>query len=82
MSKEIDITHPLYNKSIVITGFRDEELQNKLKNIGVNIVSSVSKNTFIVIVSDILIGTTKINSAKKLGVTIMNIEGFRKKYKL
>ena len=47
--KEIlDNSHPLFGKSIVVTGFRDKGLEVFLKNVGAKLGSSVSKNTFVV----------------------------------
>jgi NAD-dependent DNA ligase len=77
-----DKSHSLYGKKILITGFRDKELQQKLDKIGVKSVTSVSKNTFIVIVVDVDCDTGKAGKAKKLGLTLMTPDNFKKKYKL
>ena len=77
-----DKSHPLYGKKILITGFRDKELQQKLDKIGVKSVTSVSKNTFIVLVVDVDCDTGKAGKAKKLGITTMTPGKFKKKYKL
>ena len=66
--KEVDTSHPLYNKTIVITGFRDAKLQEDLKNVGAKIGSSVSKNTYIVLTKDKEDETGKVLEAKKLGI--------------
>jgi len=77
----IDKSHILYNKSIVITGFREKELENSLKNVGAKISSSVSKNTFVVIVkNNIIEDNNKTIEAKKLGIIIMSECDFTKKY--
>ena len=78
----VDQSHPLYNKSIVMTGFRDQELQNKLKSIGAKLGSSVSKNTFVVLVKDLGEDTGKALDAKNLGIPLMTPEEFKKKYNL
>ena len=44
--QEQDISHPLYNKSIILTGFRDKEIERKIKEKGGKIGTSISKNTF------------------------------------
>jgi NAD-dependent DNA ligase len=75
-----DKLHPLYNKTIVMTGFRDNQVQDLLKKIGVKLGSSVSQNTFLVLVKNEDGETGKLLEAKKLGLPIMNIEDFRKKY--
>jgi NAD-dependent DNA ligase len=76
----VDESHPLFGKSIVMTGFRDGELQDKLKNVGAKLGSSVSKNTFIVLVKDKEDETGKAADARKLGIAIMTPDEFRAKY--
>jgi len=76
----VDQSHPLYNKSIVMTGFRDQDLQNNLKLIGAKLGSSVSKNTFVVLVKDLEEDTGKALDAKNLGIPLMTPEEFKKKY--
>ena len=75
--KSYDTSHPLYNKSIVFTGFRDNELQTGLANVGSKIGSSISKNTNILIVKDEFSKDTgKAIEAIKLGIPIMTKEEF------
>jgi NAD-dependent DNA ligase/DNA polymerase/3'-5' exonuclease PolX len=76
----VDESHPLYGKSIVMTGFRHAEIQDKLKNVGAKLGSSVSKNTFIVLVKDKEDETGKAADARKLGILIMTPDEFRAKY--
>lgn len=78
--KEIDQSHPLFGKSIVMTGFRDDELAQKIKNIGAKLGSSVSKNTFIVLVKNTEEDTGKASDAKKLGIPLMTPNEFQNKY--
>jgi len=78
--KEVDQSHPLFGKSIVMTGFRDNTLQEALKNIGAKIGSSVSSKTFIVLVKDKEEDTGKANEARKLGVPLMTPQEFTSKY--
>jgi NAD-dependent DNA ligase/DNA polymerase/3'-5' exonuclease PolX len=80
--KEVDAGHPLFGKSIVMTGFRDADLQNRLKEVGAKVGSSVSKNTFILLVKNLEEGedTGKAAEARKLGIQIMTQEQFIKKY--
>jgi NAD-dependent DNA ligase len=68
--------HPLYEKTIVMTGFRNKELEEKLKSIGAKIGSSVSKNTFLVIAKDKDDETGKVLEAKKLGVNVVSLAEF------
>ena len=80
--KEVDASNPLFGKSIVMTGFRDADLQNRLKEVGAKLGSSVSKNTFILLVKDSLAGedTGKAAEARKLGIQIMTPEQLIEKY--
>lgn len=78
--KALDETHPLFGKSIVMTGFRDSELQDKLKHVGAKLGSAVSKNTFVVLVKDIDEDTGKAADARKLGVPLMTPQDFTAKY--
>ena len=80
--KQVDESHPLFGKTIVMTGFRDTQIQEDIKNVGAKLGSSVSKNTFIVLVKDTLAveDTGKAADATKLGVTLMTPEEFVKKY--
>jgi NAD-dependent DNA ligase/DNA polymerase/3'-5' exonuclease PolX len=78
--KEVDQTHPLFGKSIVMTGFRDIVLQETLKNIGAKVGSSVSGKTFVVLVKDKEDDTGKANDARKLGVPLMTPQEFTVKY--
>ena len=78
--KEYDQSHPLFGKSIVMTGFRDDEIQQKLKNVAAKLGSSVSKNTFIVLVKNIDEDTGKAAEARKLGIPLMTPEEFKNKY--
>ena len=65
-----------------MTGFRDKELEDKLKLIGSKLGSSVSKNTFVVLVKDLEEDTGKANDARKIGVPLMTPDMFIKKYGL
>jgi len=78
--KNIDESHPLFGKTIVMTGFRDAQIQEAIKNVGAKLGSSVSKNTFIVLVKDTEEDTGKAADARKLGVPLMTPEEFSKKY--
>jgi len=68
--------HPLYGKTIVITGFRNKELEEKLNSIGAKIGTSVSKNTYLVIAKDKDDETGKVLEAKKLGVNVVSLAEF------
>ena len=76
----VDESHPLFGKTIVMTGFRDNSIQDALKSVGAKLGSSVSKNTFVVLVKDKEDDTGKAAEARKLGVPLMSPEEFRQKY--
>ena len=62
---------------MVLSGFRDNDLQEKLESIGVKISSSVSKNTDYLVVKDqetINEGTGKVQKAQEASVKIITKE--------
>ncbi len=75
--KKIDTSHPLYGKTIVISGFRDKDLENKLKEVGVKIGSGVNKKTDILLVKNKEEKSGKILDAEKLNIKIENIDDFK-----
>ena len=77
---QIQILHPLNNKTIIMTGFRDADVENSLKQIGAKLGTSVSKNTFIVLVKDKDEDTEKAKSARKLNILLMTLSEFKTKY--
>ena len=78
--QQIDESHPLFEKTIVMTGFRDTDIQEALKNVGAKLGSSVSKNTFVVLVKDLSEDTGKAADARRLGIHLMTPEVFKEKY--
>ena len=77
---ELKVDSPLCNKTIIMTGFRDKNLEEQIKSAGAKIGSSVSKNTYLVIVKNLEEDTSKATDAKKLGVQLITVEDFNKKY--
>ena len=73
--KENNITTNSYtNKNIVISGFRDAELQSFLENSGAKVTNSVSKNTDLLIIKNeeiIINATGKVKKALELGIDII-----------
>ena len=67
----VSTSHPLYQKKYVMTGFRDKDLIAQLDAVGAEQVSSVSKNTFVVIVKELSESTGKVDEARKLNIQIM-----------
>jgi len=81
IEKEYDINHVLFQKHIVMTGFRDEEFINNLKNkYNVKQSASVSKNTFALLVKSHDDGSSKVEKAKSLNIIIMTKDEFAKAY--
>jgi len=71
----------LTGKTMVLSGFRDAPLQEKLEGMGVKISSSVSKNTDYLIVKDketIDDNTGKVAKAKEVGVKIITKDALLK----
>ena len=67
---EYDESHPLYQKKIVITGFRDSDLEKAIKSVGGEMSSSVSKKTFKVIVKTMDEDSGKADLGRKYNVLI------------
>jgi len=76
----MDESHPLFGKPIVLTGFRDKELEEKVKSVGAKIGSTVSKNTFVVLVKDVNESNNKVEDARLKNIPIMTPEKFTNKY--
>jgi NAD-dependent DNA ligase/DNA polymerase/3'-5' exonuclease PolX len=77
-----DKSNPLFDKSIVITGFRDKEISEQLKSIGANESSSVTKNTFAVVVKNKDEETGKTEAAKEKNIPIYSVDEFKDKFNL
>uniref|UniRef100_A0A6C0IH61 DNA polymerase beta n=1 Tax=viral metagenome TaxID=1070528 RepID=A0A6C0IH61_9ZZZZ len=77
----MDTSNPLYEKTIVMTGFRDKDLEAGLKEVGAKMGSSVSKNTFCVVVKDLnLEESSKVLEAKRIGVPVLTLSQFNTQY--
>ena len=81
-TKVIAEGHPLFGKKIIMTGFRDKKMENKLIEIGAELANSVSKNIFIVLVKDLDETTGKAEKARQLEIPLMTPEEFKSKYDL
>ena len=75
-----NIDHLLYKKNIVLTGLRDKDVMDKLKQVGSNISSSVSKNTFLVIAKTKEENTGKAEEARQLNIPILTVDEFMSQY--
>ena len=80
--KNIDHSHPLFDKSIVLTGTRNSHIIEFLKNIGAKQGSNVSKNTFLVIAKNKDDDTGKAEEARFLNIPIISVEKFIQKYSI
>jgi len=78
--ESVDAGHPLYKKSVVMTGVRDDAIKAALKTVGANLGTSVSKNTVVVIAKSKEENTGKAEEARKLGIPIMTPEEFMASY--
>ena len=74
------VENNLEGQKIVIYGFRDSDLSNNIEKRNGSIMSSVSKNTTILIVKDNTKETSKIIQARTLGISIFSKEEFIEKY--
>ena len=80
VKKNKDVHNPLYEKTIVITGFRDNKLEEALKLVGAKIGANVSKKTFVLLVKDKDGDSSKISEANKQGVPLMTLGEFNESY--
>ena len=76
------INLPLFDKNIVMTGFRNKELEEKIKGVGGKNASSVNSKTFVLLVKSLEDTSSKIEEAKKLEVRIMIPDDFIREYEL
>ena len=76
----VDKSHPLFGKTIVLTGTRDKNIIDFLKNVGANQGTTVSKNTFLVIAKNKNEDTGKAEEARKLNIPLMSVEEFIQTY--
>ena len=78
--KSVDQSHPLFGKTIVLTGTREPVIVEFLKNVGAIQGTNVSKNTNIVIAKSKEEDTGKAEEARKLNIPIMSVDEFIKTY--
>jgi DNA ligase (NAD+) len=79
-TKVENASHPLYKKTVVLTGTRDKQVIEILKLAGAVQGASVSKNTFLVVAKSADDDTGKAEDARKLGIPILSVEQFLQKY--
>ena len=71
--KALDIT-------VVFTGVRNKELEAEIEARGGKVATSVSKKTTVVVAKDPSETSSKITSAKELGIPVVTLEDFKKDY--
>ena len=80
VKENIDDSHELYGKNVLMTGFRDEDFKMNLRDIGVKIASSVSSNVDILVVKSMDTTTGKMKKAQEMGIDIIIKDDFVAKY--
>ena len=78
--EEIIATNDLEGMKVVFSGFRDTELEDQVKIRGGKVVTSVSKNTTVLVVSDKHSGSSKIQKAMNLGIAVFEKDEFIKNF--
>lgn len=73
-------SNKLEGQKICFTGVRDKKLEKWIEENGGNVVSSVSKNTSLLIVDSLSSSSSKATKAKNLGVKIMTLDSFMETY--
>ncbi len=76
----INSDHPLYKKKIVMTGFRDKNLEKAIVEVGGIISNSVSKNTFILLVDNLNSDSGKAEKARSYKIKMMTPYAFNNHY--
>tara|TARA_B100001063_G_C16776546_1_gene565940 strand:- start:750 stop:3902 length:3153 start_codon:yes stop_codon:yes gene_type:complete len=72
--------HPLNNKKIKISGFRDKEFQKQLEIRGADLQTNISKKTDFVIVKDMDDLSDKVQKAVENNIRVLTKSEFEKKY--
>ena len=72
----------LSNQKIVLTGFRDENIQNKIEENGGTLQSTINKGTTLLIIKNKETSGSKIERAKELNIKIITLDDFKNEFKL
>ena len=82
--EEIDESKPVDKKfkdiNVVFTGCRDKELEKRIEDGGGSIKSSITKSVNYLIVKEKDKISLKVDKAKELGIEIITLEEFNKKF--
>ena len=76
----VDSSHPLFNKKIVMTKIRDKEINEKLASYGAAVVDKVKADVFTVITKSKEETSSKLLKAREMNITIMTPEEFKNMY--
>lgn len=74
------VDNTLEGEKIVMTGFRDVDLQEKIESRGGKVSSGVSKKTTMVIAADVDSTSGKVKKAKDLGIPVISQRDFNFRY--
>lgn len=74
------VSSDLSSMNVVLTGFRDQTLQNFIEMNGGKVSSGVSKKTTHLICATLDSGSSKYLKAKEFGVQIITVDEFKEKY--
>jgi hypothetical protein len=77
---DVDKSNPLYNKKIVMTKVRDQDIIRELKARGAGLGDNIDKNTFVLIVKSLEDVSNKTKYAVEHNIPIMIPEDFKAKY--
>jgi NAD-dependent DNA ligase len=66
--------------TVVLTGFRSQDLEGRIVEAGGKVGSSISSNTSILVAKDVGETSSKIKKAMEYGVHIMSIDGFIREF--
>jgi DNA ligase (NAD+) len=70
----------LVDLSVVFTGIRDKELEAIIEARKGKIATAVTKKTTVVVAKDIKDDSSKIKTARELGIPVVDLETFKKNY--
>jgi DNA ligase (NAD+) len=74
------VSDKLKDEVIVMTGFRDKNLQEQIESLGGRVASAVSGKTTIVITNDVNSSSSKIKKAKSMGIPVFELSDFEYEY--
>ena len=80
VEEKVESSHPLHNKTVVLTGTRDKNIIEFLNLVGANQGSSVNKSTMLVVAKDKDDVTGKVQDARRLNIPIMSVNEFIEMY--